>query len=59
MTEQQTWNRRIDTLIMRGLSATEAKNQATREAVRRTDARNAARAESARIARIVARRLGR
>ena len=55
MSEQQTWNRRVDTLIMRGLSCAEAKNQATREAVRR----NAARAESARVARIVARQMGR
>ena len=55
MSEQKIWNLRVDTLIMRGLSCTEAKNQATREAVRRTDARNAARAENARIARRIAR----
>ena len=55
MSEQKIWNLRVDTLIMRGLPCTEAKNQATREAVRRTDARNAARAENARTARRVAR----
>ena len=59
MSEQQIWNLRVDTLIMRGLSCAEAKNQATREAVRRADARNAARAENARVARIVARQTGR
>jgi hypothetical protein len=32
MSEQRRWNLRVDTLIMRGLSAAEAKNQATREA---------------------------
>ena len=53
MSEQKIWNLRVDTLIMRGLSATEAKNQATREAIRRTDARNAVRAENARVARTV------